>query len=248
MQYVKFKIFDGYHDLIGHGVSTREGGVSTGGFATLNLGIGLGDSEENLEENYRRFAEAVGFDMNKMWMAKQEHTDGVMAVNEAGKGFREPVGGVDAFITNVPGVPLVARMADCQAVLIFDPILKVVASVHSGWKGNAKNILGKTVAKMKSEFGVDPRNLLIGVSQSLGPDHAEFDNPFDELPEEMHKFVDGRLVDLWKCSEEQLVAEGVLSKNIEFSRRCTVCESEEFFSHRKGKGTEGRMAGVVWLR
>lgn len=246
--YLEFEIFDKWREMIGHGVSLRAGGVSEGGFASLNLGICLGDSDENLAENYRRFGESTGFDMAETWMAKQEHTDGVMVVREGGRGFREPVAGVDAFITNVIGVPLVVRMADCQAVLILDPMKRVIAAVHSGWKGNAKNIIGKTVAKMKAEFGVDPADLLVGISQSLGPDHAEFENPFDELPEEMHKFVEGNLVDLWKCSEEQLAAEGVLPENIEFSRRCTVCESEEFFSHRKGKGTEGRMAGVVFLK
>lgn len=246
--YLEFELFDKYRETIGHGISTRAGGVSTGHLEGLNLGIALGDSKENLAENYRRFSESVGFDLDSLVLANQDHTDQVLVVKEAGKGYGDPVFGVDGFITDIVDVPLMVRFADCQGVLMFDPVKRVIASVHSGWRGNVQNIIGKTVGRMVKEFGVNPGDLLVGISQSLGKCHAEFSDPIAELPEEMHKFIDGKFVDLWACSMEQLLERGVLEENVEMARRCTVCENDEFFSFRGGKKLTGHMGGVIWLR
>ncbi len=247
--FYKFKIFEKHGELIHHGVSTRRGGVSEGYLESLNLGLDVGDSEENVRENYHRFCEEVGVDAEKIVVAHQEHTDNILIVDE--KNFEGlsvlPIKGVDGFITNLKNCPLVVRFADCQGVLMLDPLKKVIGAVHSGWRGNAQNIIGKAVAKMVKIFGCDAENILVGISQSLGPCCAEFTDPIKELPEAMHKYIDGKNVDLWKCSFEQLTGEGVVSKNIEIARRCTVCENSEFFSYRGGKKKTGHMAGVICL-
>lgn len=145
------------------------------------------------------------------------------------------------------------RFADCQGVLFFDPISRVVAAVHSGWRGNVQNIIGKAAKKMVEEFGCSAENILVGISQSLGPCHAEFGDPVRELPEWMQKYVGKnagvkeRHVDLWQCSFDQLTEEGVLPKNIEIMRRCTVCENDTFFSYRVEGEKCGRMGVVIEL-
>jgi len=262
MQFLKFKIFAPWKNVLRHGLSTRVGGVSGGSdmehLASLNLGQFLGDSETNLAENYRRFCEAVGVDENKLVMAEQEHSDEIFVLRDGEFrpeyfGWRKPLKGYDGFITDAVGVPLLVRFADCQGALMFDPVKRVVAAVHSGWRGNVKNILGKAVKKMVEEFGCSASDILVGISQSLGPCHAEFTDPLKELPEWMQKYVGKnagikeRYVDLWKCSFEQLVAEGVRPENIEIMRRCTVCENDIFFSFRGGKKKTGHMAGVICL-
>lgn len=255
MHFLKFKIFEKFGDVLKHGLSTRVGGVSEGYLSSLNLGQFLGDSEENLRENYKRFCGAVGVDEGRLVMAEQEHGDEILILKKdlAGSnyGWNKPVKGYDGFITDVVSLPLFVRFADCQGALFFDPVKRVIAAVHSGWRGNVKNILGKCVRKIVEEFGCKSSDIFVGISQSLGPCCAEFSEPAKELPEWMRKYIggeDGRHVDLWKCSFDQLVAEGVRPENVEIMRRCTVCENDIFFSYRGGKKKTGHMGAVICLK
>lgn len=271
--------------------------MSSNGFATLNLGLGNPpeDSEENLQENYRRFCGELEIDEARILTSIQVHSDRILCVNQGEdgdvfvsgvvgrpgvvKGFGAdtnkddilPLGWrnasfeLDGFISNMKNLPLMVRFADCQGVLMFDPVKKVIAAVHCGWRGNVQNILGKAVKKMLVNFGCDAKNILVGISPSLGPCCAEFTDPSNELPEWMQKYigekkacgscknnddvsVKNNFVDLWQCSLDQLTEAGVLPENIENMRRCTVCENETFFSYRVGGAKSGRMGGVVELR
>ncbi|MBP9771051.1 laccase domain-containing protein [Candidatus Gracilibacteria bacterium] len=263
MHFLKFKIFEKFAGVIHHGLSTRNGGVSGGEkgheyLASLNLGQFEEDSEKNLEENYKRFCEAVGVDNGRLVRANQVHKDDILIlkgeVDRGNYGLDKPQGDHDGFITNVNGLTLSVRFADCQGVLFFDPVRRVIAAVHAGWRGNVKNIIGKCVRKMVEEFGCSAGDIFVGISQSLGPCHAEFSEPEKELPDWMKKYVGknagapDRHVDLWQCSFDQLVAEGVPAENIEIMSRCTVCENNIFFSSRAGKGKMGVMAGVICLK
>mgnify|MGYP001055272422 CR=1 FL=1 len=243
MQLLKFEIFG---DKIMHAVSTRDGGVSSGPYESLDLRLEGGDSPKNVRKNYEIFSEAVGFNLDALAIAHQEHTDKILVISDP-VGLDNAIRGVDGFMTNQKNIPLMVRFADCQGVLFYDPIKQVIAAVHSGWRGNTKNILGKTVAKMKSEFGSNPANILLGISQSLCPKCAEFSDPMMVLPESMHKYINGKHVDLWQCSLDQLEASGVLLDNVELMGRCTVCEYDKFFSVRAGKTVTGHMGAVIQL-
>lgn len=243
MQYLRFKIFG---DRVRHGISMRDGGVSEGHLASLNLGLDVGDKEGNLHENYKRFCGMVGVPMDRLVVALQEHSDCIVPVSQ-GSGFLKPHRGVDGFITNTPGLPLMVRFADCQGVFMVDPVKHVIAAVHCGWRGNVKNIIGKAVKRMVDEFGCNSADILVGISPSLGPCCAEFSDPVKELPEFMQKYVNGRHVDFWRCSFDQLIDAGVLPEHIEIARRCTVCENDKFFSYRGGRKKTGHMGGVIML-
>lgn len=190
MQFLQFKIFEKYKDVLRHGVSTRHGGVSKDGFASLNLGLGNPpeDSEENLRENYKRFCRELGIDEARILTSIQVHSDRILCVKE-GYGGEVFVSGVvgrpgvvrgfgakaaddasgsdddalplgwqntsfelDGFITNMKNLPLMVRFADCQGVLMFDPVARVIAAVHSGWRGNVQNIIGQAVQKNGEKF------------------------------------------------------------------------------------------------
>ncbi len=248
--YYKFEIFEPFRDALVHAVSGREGGVSPAPFDSLNLNLKLDGEEENVRKNYELFCGELGISMDDLVVAYQEHTDQVLVVRSREEfGIDNAIKGVDGFITDVPGVCLVSRFADCQGVFLFDPVKKVIAAVHSGWRGNTQNIIGKTVLRMKEEFGCDPSDILAAVGQSLGPCCAEFTNPVEELPKEMHKYIldDGKHVDLWQCAFGQLTGADVDKKNIEIARECTKCKSDRYFSFRKAQGPSGHMAGVISL-
>ena len=136
---------------IRHGFSTRKGGVSIGALESLNLrGYIHGDRKENVEENYRRFCAAIGADVEKVVLSQQEHKDHIRVVTaaDAGKGlwrerdYRE----IDGLITNVPGMVLTVFSADCNVILLHDPVGKAVGACHAGWRGTALGIAAKTVA------------------------------------------------------------------------------------------------------
>jgi hypothetical protein len=246
----KFKIFEPFSREIKHGISMREGGVSEGAFESLNLGLKLGDSDENLQKNYKKFCDEVGIDIERLCLGYQEHTDNILCVKSLDDrtfGLENPFNDIDGFITNMSGIALMVRFADCQGVMMLDPVKRVVAAVHSGWRGNVMNIIGKCVGMMVRDFGCDAGDILVGISPSLGPCCAEFNSPFEELPEFIHKYVKDRHVDFWQCSLDQLVEAGVSAENIEIARRCTVCENDKFFSYRGGKRKTGHMGGVISL-
>jgi len=247
MEILRFKIFAPFEE-VNCALSTRHGGFSDVPWNSLNLGFDLGDIDENVHRNYEKFCSEVDVALDELCWGVQEHTDMVFVMNEA-LGFDKPMEVSDGFISSEPGVALSVRFADCQGVFMYDPEKNVVAAVHSGWRGNTKNIVGKTVRKMIKEMDCSAEDILVGIGPSLGPCCAEFSDPESELPEFMQKYVDEkRRVDLWKCSMDQLMAEGVNAKNIENMRICTSCNTDKFFSYRAEKPVTGRMCGVIELK
>jgi polyphenol oxidase len=181
-----------------HGFSTRPGGVSTCyGGKTLNLGLTEHDTKTNVERNRQAFLkalEATDKDGNPwpLVQVKQIHSATVHRVDVA---TGEPVAG-DGMITNVPGLLLAIKTADCVPVLIADGKRKVVGAFHAGWRGTAARIVEKGVGEMRRQFGSSPRDLRAAIGPcvrrccySVGPEViAEFESQFayaDELFEEV---------------------------------------------------------------
>jgi len=153
----------------------------------------------------------------------------------------------DALITNVPGLALMIKHADCQAALFFDPINRAIGAVHSGWRGSVQNIYQTTVEAMQREFGTQPEELRVAISPSLGPDASQFINYKTELPEEFHPFQYKPLYfDFWEISRMQLTRAGVRKEHIQIAEMCTVANPDKFFSYRYDK-TKERNATLIGL-
>ncbi|MDF2511525.1 MAG: hypothetical protein K0S04_1391, partial [Herbinix sp.] len=128
--------------FIKHGFSTRLGGVSEGMFSTMNFGSETSsytDSPVNIEENYRRMANSIGFDVTKLVVSLQVHKTNIKVVEEKdyGKGLFVPrdYDEIDGLITNKPGITLVTKYADCVPLYLVDPVNKAIGLSHSGWRG-----------------------------------------------------------------------------------------------------------------
>ena len=174
--------------------------------------------------------------------ANQMHGEDVMVIKNPPRIKPE----CDGFITRQKKVPLLIKIADCQGVLIYDFQTKTVAAVHSGWRGSAKNIIGKTIKTMK-EMGCKASDLVIAISPSLGSCCAEFSDPFRELPKECHPYIMPKnRVDFWSLSKEQCLEQGVPESQIEITGICTQCHPESCFSHRNGD--LGRMGAFIMLK
>ena len=237
------------YSAIGHGVFTRRFGHSTGVFQSLNVSFGLGDVVDHVRANRCRVARAI--ESEDLVFAQQVHGADVIIVNSKNSGFDQDtdrvVGIGDALITNVPGKFLIIQLADCQSILLYDPIQQAVANVHCGWRGSIKNILRRTVNVMNKHFQCNSADIIAGIGPSLGPCCAEFVNYRNEIPEKFwhYKSADDHF-DFWSLSRDQLVSAGVLQDNIETSRICTKCNTDAFFSYR-GEGQTGRFASAIGI-
>jgi YfiH family protein len=235
---------------IRHHIFSRHGGCSRGDYASLNLSLGVGDDDGVVEQNRRIVLEHM--QTACLAFSNQVHGTQVLTVDQQRLYGRLPetlpVGTGDAMITNIPGVTLVVLVADCQAVLMADPVKRVIANVHVGWRGNVNHILCRTIEEMQSQFACDPADLRVGISPSLGPCCAEFVNFAREIPQKYWHHKDGRnRFDLWALSREQLLLEGVSPENIYISGICTRCRADNYFSYRASKIT-GRFAAAIQLR
>lgn len=153
----------------------------------------------------------------------------------------------DVFITEFSNLPLMIRIADCASILIFDPVKKVIANIHAGWRGLAKRAIHKTIEKLSAHYGSQREDLIACISPMIGPCCCRFSNPYKELPRFMHKYIgEENMVDLWAAAEGHLRECGVLPEHIENPRMCTSCHPEDFFSYRR-EGDIGRFATAIML-
>ncbi len=229
-----------------HGVFTRHGGVSAPPYQSLNVAWNNGDLPDAVRENLKRVKMSLGLE----WLVStpQVHGD-VLNFIRAAQGL-EDRGGVllappgDALATNSTGLGLLIKVADCQSILLADPQSRIIANIHSGWRGSVANIAGKTVKHLE-RLGLNTRKTVAGISPSLGPCCAEFINYEREIPEEFWRFRVGPVhFDFRAISRWQLRAAGLAEENIEVAAKCTVCERADYFSYR-GEGETGRLASVI---
>jgi YfiH family protein len=229
-----------------HGFFTRQGGVSTGAYRSLNVSQAVGDRPDLVAENQRLMQQALGLEVSAG--AAQVHGGNAAVITSAGQAQGEDIPEVDILVTGLPGLGLVIKQADCQAVMLYDPVNRVIANVHCGWRGQVNNVLGEAVALLRNRFGSQPRHLYAAVGPSLGPCCAEFRNFHQEFPETMWAYQDRpTFFDLWRLTRDQLVAAGLQPERLDLARICTRCGADDFFSYRRDKIT-GRQGAVIALR
>ena len=242
ISYFQFPHFTGCSGLR-HGVFTRKGGVSRPPYESLNIGLGVGDTPEDVKQNRHRVSRCMA--TGDLIFSRQVHGTTVLTI-DGGHCPDIPLSG-DAMMTDRPGKFLAVQVADCQPVLLFDPIRRVVAAVHSGWRGSAGNVINGTINAMRETFGCRSEEILAGIGPSLGPCCAEFIHYRQELPERFWKYRDDAdRFDFWAISRDQLTAAGVHEKNIHNSRICTRCRTDLFFSYRREHVT-GRFTAVIGM-
>ena len=238
-----------------HAFTTRLGGVSTGYLESLNLGINRGDDPENVRENYRRLAKAIGFSLDRLVLTHQTHSDLVRVVTETdclGSLSHKDYPECDALVTNTPGVALMVFAADCTPILFCDPITGAVGAAHAGWRGTAKGIAAKTVDAMVSAFGCKRENIRAAIGPNIGACCFETDGDvpaamLEAFGNEANAYIRQKgekfFVDLKGLNALWLHRSGVT--NIEISTECTCCNPHRFWSHRATKGVRGSQGAII---
>ena len=246
---------------VAHGFSTRPGGVSQGFCAGLNLGYNRGDDPESVKENFRRFCCAIGADHAGLIKTRQVHRDHIQPVTDADRGMdliAPAPWECDGLITDVPGLCLSIFSADCVPVLLYDPVRRCIAAVHSGWRGTAMAIAARAAEQMVRDYGCRPEHILAAIGPSISKccfeTHADVPSemtaalgnlaaPFiDSLPSGS-KFR----VDLKGIIKNTLLHAGLTQEHIFVSDHCTACREDLYWSHRLLGDRRGSMAAMIQL-
>lgn len=260
--YLSFPILEDT-GLVSHAFSTRLGGVSKGDFATMNFSFTRGDDRDDVLENYRRMAAALGMDRERMVLTWQTHTTNVRRVTEEdeGKGivrdrdYRD----VDGLITDIPGITLVTFFADCVPLYFLDPVHKAIGLSHSGWRGTVKRMGQVTVDAMKEAFGTRPEDIIACIGPSICGDCYEVgEEVADEFADAFHeKYHDVILLkkqngkyqlDLWKANEIVLKEAGIKGDYLAVTNICTYCNPQLLFSHRRTAERRGNLCAFLSLK
>ncbi len=241
--------------FVKHCFSTRAGGVSEGVYSSMNLRFNCDDKRENVLKNFKILSSAIGVDYKKLVLTKQVHEDIIKRVDESfcGNGilFDNRFESADGLLCTVPGVPITVFGADCLPVMFLDPVERVIATAHSGWKGTLNKISQKCVNKMISECNSKPENIIAAIGPSIRECHYEVSEELaecfiKEFGEKAVKRIGSKPhINMQECVSLQLLEAGV--ENVIDSGVCTYCESDMYFSHRKTNGERGVMAGIIEL-
>jgi YfiH family protein len=239
-----FPIFSEHKNMV-HSVFTRHGGVSKPPYDYLNTGYNTGDHPDHVRANLDIIKNYIGAD-HLLYM-NQVHGKNILSLHWDDMPDLESIPDADAMITDIPGLALMVKQADCQAIILYDVNKKVLANVHCGWRGNCCNIPGTVVDHMESYFESDPTDLKAAISPSLGPCCAEFSSYRDIFPKSFKRFmIKECYFNLWEITRMQLLDAGLRDENIETSNVCTKCNTDLFYSYR-AEGITGRFATVAML-
>jgi hypothetical protein len=219
------------------GFTTREGGTSEGPYASLNLGFMTRDDPQRAAENRRIACARLGADIGRLAHNHQVHGTRVVRAVPGKRGEQ-----ADGLWTDEPGVPLLVMSADClPIVLVRTHGTRAIAVLHAGWKGLLAGIVAEGVK------AVGRGAIAAAIGPAIGPCCYEVGEevaaPYRERfgDDVMH----GRNLDLWTSAERALRAAGVV--RVERFDRCTSCEPDTFFSHRRDNGDTGRQGVIAYV-
>ena len=219
--------------------TTRQGGVSDGPYESLNLGILTDDDPANVKENRRRAAAQAEVDGDRIAMGWQVHGSDLRewtepqperAYSEPGKTLEQ----VDGHLTSEPGLGLLVLVADCYPVALSDG--EQAAMLHCGWRPLAGGIVEKALARFSSPPAA-------AVGPGIGGCCYEVGDEVLETFADVDGAASGRMLDLRVVIAAKLAAAGVT--DVQHVNRCTSCEPELYFSHRRDGGVTGRQAGII---
>ena len=271
IEYLQYRKLLEYKDIISHAYTLG-----------LNVGFKVTGANNKIEDNgydfvinsYKNICESIGCNYKNVIRANQDHTDKVKIITE--KTTKEPELKLtkeiveDGIITNKKNIVLSTTNADCILLMFFDPVKKVIANTHSGWKGTVQRISVKTIRKMKEQFGCEPKDIICCISPSIRKCHFEVDedvkdiflNEFKNL--EGNKFMND-IVSIEKIIEKNpqknkwnidtvlinkilMKEEGLKPENIIDSGICSMCNSDIIHSYRVEKENYKTEAALIELK
>jgi len=241
MQIIQSKLLN-HSTGITHGFTTKKNG---------NLAFHVGDDIENVNKNHLKLAEVMQYQKETLVHMRQIHSNIVKIVDKNSNFDNPPT--CDALITDTKNTPLMVMVADCSPILFYDKKRDVIAVAHAGRAGAFHNIIHNVLDSFKHDFDSDPDDIVVSVGPSIGVCCYEVGEEIYTDAKELNleyaisKRQDSYYLDISKILRTQLLNAKIQEKNIEFSRECSCCSSEKYFSYRAEPKT-GRFAGIIYLK
>jgi len=219
------------------------------------------EKNEFTRNNFKEICTELNLDYKNLINVKQNHTDNIQIINNK-INKDEPdfnlYENTDGLITNKKGFILSTKNADCILLAFYDPIKRVIANIHSGWRGTLQRISVKAVEKMEQEYGCNPEDIICCMSPSIGKDHFEVDGDvyklfyeeFKELQNVDNIFEQNSNkwhIDTISINKELLKKEGLKEENIIDSGLCSVCNKNIIQSYRAYGEKAGRATQIIAL-
>lgn len=243
MVIVKSQIFLRFPEVI-FGFSTKLGAERSEPFY-FNMSKTVKDDEEIVNENRELFFKSLGLSTKEVAFQKQNHTDIITYVSQAGQ-----IGESDAMITDKINLGLAISSADCTPVFLYDYKRKIIAGVHSGWRGTELQILDKTIKRLKSEFNCSPSDIIAYIGPSICQQNYEVGPEFEDKFLRRYLLPSGEkfLLDVTQINYDMLLNNGLTEKNIQKSDLCSFGMQGLLHSYRRDGLLSGRALGVIALQ
>ncbi len=266
IEYLQFKKLLEYEDDISHAYSL---GIDRN-FRTAKANKEKLDKDiyDKTIEDYKHLSKQIGLDYINIVKSNQAHTNEVKIVKSKIKKDEpdfnlEEYTKTDGLITNKRNIGLSTTNADCILLLFYDPIKKIIANTHSGWRGTLQRISVKTVEKMRKEYGSNPEDIICCICPSIRKCHFEvdkdvkdmFEEEFQDLGKEnLENIIEEKIKDKkWNIDTvliNQIILEkvGLKKENIIDSKICSVCNKDLIHSYRAEKEGYGLNTALIYLK
>ncbi|MFN3872230.1 MAG: peptidoglycan editing factor PgeF [Ignavibacterium sp.] len=240
---IKPYIFNKFPEII-CGFSTKVG-LNRKAPYFFNLSLSVDDDSNLVKENREAFFNYFGLTSSQIAFQRQIHSDIVSIVKSAGV-----CGESDAMITDQKNLGLVISAADCTSIYIYDYKTKVIAAIHSGWRGTKEKIVDKTLQILFSDFNCKPKNLFAYLGPSISQANYEVGK---EVAEQFNgkylKLISNRFyLDVSGANYDMLIERGIPTANIQKSKLCTYEFNELLHSYRRDGVKSGRSLGLIAIK
>jgi YfiH family protein len=211
----------------------------------MNVSYRVGDKDDDVRRNRELFLGELAIPVDSLATTKQIHSNKVKIATDPGENED-----CDGLVTDRPGLFLGVTVADCVPVILVDPVQRVAAAVHAGWRGTAARIAVNGIGEMVRDCGAE----LGAIRVFLGPSAAACcyevgEEVAEQFPSEVVSKRDGMIyLDVRKANYLQLLEAGVQPELIEENTLCTISEADLLHSFRRDGSQSGRMLAVVGFR
>ncbi len=261
VQYIQFRKLLEFQDEITHAFTIGlENDYRMPRYGEKNNILTLDEIRKN-ERSYKKLCNSLEINYNNIVKTNQVHGDLVNCIDKK-INFNKPdfheaeYKNTDGLVTNKSNLAICATNADCIVLMFYDPKKKVIANVHSGWRGTIQKIAKKTIEKMKEIYNCNPKDIICCVSPSIRQCHFEVDKDVKDIFEKSFTNIDDKIIkkqekwfiDTVEINKAMLKESGLKNENIIDSKICTVCNSHLIHSYRGANKHNGLEMGIIELK
>lgn len=231
-------------------------------FTTNDMDIGLktNGNVEDIKQNFEYIFDFMGVKPKELYSGYQTHSATIETINDISQGTVYDTGKVfydtDGLVTDIEGIALISRFADCTPIILFDPVKKVQSNIHSGWKGTLQRIGANGIDKMVEEYGCNVEDIIAIIGPTIGKDDFEVESDVMEQFKEQFDFHNEiirqkndikYLIDLQTTNKRILLEKGIKEENITIIDLSTYENDHMLHSYRRDKTEFGLMGAITVL-